>query len=324
MWDTLSSEGEGAARKCINLIKPKALKPGDTIGIVAAASNIQQDLLDQGCRELESLGFKTYYRPDITSSFRYLSGTRERRLGEFLEMLKSPDIAAIFCARGGYGSGHLIPDVDIDVIRQNAKIVNGSSDITILLNWIERAGVVSFHGPMVATAIREGTAGYDRAVLINLLQGKQAVRFPTSGTTALRGGAGEGRLIGGCLSLVVATLGTTHEIDTRDGILVLEDQDTKPYQIDRMITHLKQAGKFESVRGVVFGELLNCVQNASQGYTLQEVLPDLLGEFAFPILFGFPTGHTSGPNVIVPFGVRARLDLTSSGLVFELLESAVI
>ena len=306
------------------MIKPKSLKPGDTIGIAAAASNIKQELLDQGCRELESLGFKTYYRPDITSSFRYFAGSRERRLGEFLEMLKSRDIAAIFCARGGYGSGQLLQDIDPGVIRENAKIISGSSDITMLLNWVERAGVVSFHGPMVATTIRQGAEGYDRALLLDLLQGKKPVRFPTTAASVLRAGSGEGRLIGGCLTLVDATLGTKNEIDTRDAILVLEDLDTKPYQIDRMITHLKQAGKFDSVRGVVFGEMLNCLQNAGQGYTLQEVLSDLLGEFAFPVLYGFPTGHTSRPNVIVPFGVRARLDLTLSAPIFELLEPAVI
>src|SRR5438128_6309132 len=160
----------------MSLIRPAALRAGHRIGIVAPASNINQDLLDEGCRELEALGFKTYYRPDITTSYRYFSGTRQRRLGEFLEMLRSPDIHAIFCARGGYGSGQLLPDIDADLIRENAKIVNGSSDITVLLNWIERAGVVSFHGPMVATAIREGTAGYDRALLLDLLQGKRAVQ----------------------------------------------------------------------------------------------------------------------------------------------------
>jgi len=303
--------------------KPKALKRGDTIGIVAAASNIKKDLLDQGCVELERLGFKTYFRPDITSSYRYLAGSRERRLGEFLEMLRSPDIHAIFCARGGYGSGHLIPHIPPDLIRENAKIINGTSDITLLLNWIERAGVVSFHGPMVATAFREGEAMYDRELLLGLLQRSERIRFPTQHTTVLRSGAGEGRLVGGCLSLVVATLGTPHEINTEDAILILEDIDTKPYQIDRMITHLKQAGKFESVRGVVFGEMLNCSQHANQGYTLQDVLLDLLDEFQFPILYGFPTGHTSRPNVIVPFGVRARLDLTSSASIFDLLESAV-
>src|SRR5207249_11547426 len=238
-------------------------------------------------------------------------------------MLRSPDIHAIFCARGGYGSGQLIPDVDADLIRANAKIINGSSDITLLLHWVERAGVVAFHGPMVATAIRQGTEGYDRALLLDLLQGKQAVKFPTGSTKVLRRGRAEGRLTGGCLSVVVATLGTRNDIDTQDSILILEDQDTKPYQIDRMITHLKQAGKFEGVRGVVFGEMLNCIQHPNQGYTLQEVLLELLGEFTFPILYGFPTGHTSGPNVIVPFGVRARLDLASSTPLFELLESAV-
>jgi muramoyltetrapeptide carboxypeptidase len=306
------------------IVKPKALKPGDTIGVVAAASNIKRDLLEQGCRELESLGFKTYFRQDITSTFRYFSGSHERRLGEFLEMLKSPDIDAILCARGGYGSGHLIPKIDRDTVRANAKIVTGSSDITILLNWIERCGVVSFHGPMVATTIREGATGYDRAILLDLLQSKKMVRFPTEGSMTLRPGIAEGRLIGGCLSLVVTTLGTKHEIDTRDSILVLEDLDTKPYQIDRMITHLKHAGKFESVHGVVFGEMLNCSQHPEQGYTLQEVLLDLLSEFNFPVLYGFSTGHTSRPNVIVPFGVRARLNLASSAPIFELLEPAVI
>jgi muramoyltetrapeptide carboxypeptidase len=308
----------------MNLIKPAALRPGNTIGIVAPASNIKQDLLDQGCRELESLGFKTHYRPDITTSYRYFSGTRERRLGEFLEMLKSRDIDAIFCARGGYGSGQLVPDIEPGLIRDNAKIICGSSDITMLLNWVERAGVVGFHGPMVATAIRQGTAGYDRQLLVNLLQGKQAVRFPVDHTKVLRPGRAEGRLIGGCLSVVVAAIGTKNEIDTRDSILILEDQDEKPYRSDRMITQLRQGGKFEEVRGVIFGEMLNCLQNSNQGYTLEQVLTDLLNDFTFPILYGFATGHTSRPNVIVPFGVRARLDLASSAPLFELLEPAVV
>jgi muramoyltetrapeptide carboxypeptidase len=303
-------------------VKPPALRAGDTIGIVAPASNIKLDLLREGCRELESLGFKTYFRPDIVSSYRYLAGPRERRVGEFLEMLRSRDIHAIFCARGGYGSGHLIPDIDPAVIGQNPKIVSGASDITLLLNWIDRAGVVSFHGPMVATTIRQGNEGYDRQLLLDLLKDKQAVRFPTDGTTILRPGEGEGRLIGGCLSLLVSTLGTKNEIDTQDSILIIEDVDAKPYQIDRMMTHLKQAAKFDGVHGVVFGEMLHCVQHSNQGYTLREILLDLLSEFAFPVLFGFPTGHTSRPNVIVPFGVRARLSLGPSAS-FELLEPAV-
>jgi muramoyltetrapeptide carboxypeptidase len=120
----------------------------------------------------------------------------------------------------------------------------------------------------------------------------------------------------------VATLGTPWEIDTRDSIFLIEDIDTKPYQIDRMITHLEQAGKFEGVRGVVFGEMLNCAQNQNQGYTLEEVAQDLLARYTFPILYGFPTGHTSRPHIIVPLGVRARLALGAEQ-VFEMLEPAV-
>jgi muramoyltetrapeptide carboxypeptidase len=304
------------------MIRPPALRSGDTIGIVAPASNIKPDMLDQGCRELESLGFKTYFRPDIVSSFRYLSGMRERRLEEFLEMIRRPDIRAVFCARGGYGSGHLIPDLPPRTFHDHPKIICGASDITLLLNLVERAGVVAFHGPMVATSLRQGSSAYNRSLLLGILAGENHVRFPMDGTQVLRAGAAEGRLTGGCLSLVVAGLGTKAEIDTTDTILVLEDIDVKPYQIDRMITQLRQAGKFDKVRAVVFGEMMNCSQHENQGYTLPEVLIDLLSDFSFPILYGYPTGHTSRPNVIVPFGVRARLALDSAPT-FELLEPAV-
>jgi muramoyltetrapeptide carboxypeptidase len=279
-------------------------------------------MLQQGCRELEALGFKARYRTDIGSSFRYFAGPDQRRLDEFIEMLVDPDIHAIFCARGGYGSGHLLPRIDPAVIRKNPKIICGASDITLVLNFVERAGLVAFHGPMVATSMRQGTEGYDRTKFLELLTGVDRVRFPMNGTEVLRAGSAEGRLTGGCLSLVTAGLGTTAEVDTRDAIVVLEDVDAKPYQIDRMITQLKQSGKFDHVRGVVFGEMLNCSQHSDQGYTLQEVVLDLLAEFDFPILYGYPTGHTSRPNVIVPFGVQARLELKSTPT-FELLEPAV-
>ena len=304
-------------------IKPPALRAGDTIGIVAAASNIKPDLLAEGCRELESLGFRTLVRPDITSTFRYFAGSHDRRRTEFLEMLSNPEVKAIFCARGGYGSGYLVPYLTKELIRSNPKIVVGASDITMILGAMQNAGVATFHGPMVATSIRQGSEGYDRDLFFDMIQKGRAVRFPLSGTKVLRPGSAEGRLTGGCLSLVVAALGTPAEADTTDSILVLEDIDAKPYQIDRMMTQLRQAGKLRAVRGVVFGEMLNCSQHVNQGYALEEVLIDLLDDFQGPILFGFPTGHTSKPNVIVPFGVRARLALERDP-VFELLESAVI
>jgi muramoyltetrapeptide carboxypeptidase len=315
----------GPPAPVMDWLKPPALLPGDTIGIVAPASNIKPDLLEQGCRELESAGFRTHYRPDIVSSFRYFAGSDARRREEFLEMLQAREIKAIFCARGGYGSSRLIPALSSEVLRAHPKIVSGASDITIVLGAMQRARVVSFHGPMVATTIRQGTPSYDRSLLIDLLQGARRLVFPLDGTAILREGEAEGRLTGGCLSLVVSALGTPAEADTTDSIFVLEDIDAKPYQIDRMLTQLKQAGKFDGVRGVVFGEMLNCMQHPAQGYSLEQVLVDVLQECNMPILFGFPTGHTQRkPNIIVPFGVRARLSLNASRPpLFELVEPAV-
>jgi muramoyltetrapeptide carboxypeptidase len=303
-------------------IKPPALRKGDLIGIVTPASNIKPDLLAEGCQELERLGFRVLHRPDITTSYRYFSGTDERRTAEFLQMLRNPEVRAIFCARGGYGSGRIIPYLEPELLRANPKIINGSSDITMLLSFFDRAGIASFHGPMVATSIRFGDSGYNRAVFLDVLQGASSVQFPLDHTRVLRPGHAEGRLAGGCLSLVVSTLGSSYEIDADDTILILEDTDAKPYQVDRMLTQLVHAGKMDNVRGIVFGEMSNCMQHPNQGYTLEDVVMDVLGRYSFPILYGFPTGHTSRPNVIVPFGVRARLSLNSDSI-FELLEPAV-
>jgi muramoyltetrapeptide carboxypeptidase len=303
-------------------IKPPALRRGDLIGIVAPASNIQPEMLEAGCRELERLGYRTLYRPDILQTHRYLSGTDERRAAELLEMVRNPEVKAIFCARGGYGSGRLIPYLEPELLLAYPKIICGSSDITMLLSFLNRQGLVGFHGPMVATSIRMGEAGYDRDVFIRMLEGDPAVAFPLADTTVLRRGGGEGRLAGGCLSLVVATLGTPYEVDSDGAILVLEDLGEKPYQIDRMLTQLKQAGKLDGVCGIVFGEMLNCINRPDQGYTLEEVVLDILEGTTFPILYGFPTGHTTHPNVVVPFGVRAKLSLGDNPE-FQTLESAV-
>src|SRR6185295_19967320 len=126
-------------------IKPPALRPGDLIGIVAPASNIKPEMLEAGCRELERLGFRTHFRPDIVKSYRYFSGTDERRTAEFLEMIRNPDVKAIFCARGGYGSGRLIPSLEPELMRAHPKIFCGSSDITMLLSFLNKQNIVGFH-----------------------------------------------------------------------------------------------------------------------------------------------------------------------------------
>ena len=303
-------------------VKPPALKSGDVLGIVAPASGIKPDMLSQGIHELESLGFKIRVREDIHAVERYLAGSLDRRLDEFREMLLDDQVRGIICARGGYGSGHLLTHLKPEELAGNPKVFCGASDITMLLAAFARAGVVAFHGPMVATTIRQGTTGYDRKLLMDMLVEGEAVRFDTTGCEIVQGGHAQGRLTGGCISLVAATIGTDWEIDATDSILVLEDVDAKPYQLDRMITQLRQAGTLDKVRGFVFGEMLNCDQHPDQGYTVQDLIRSMLGGLNVPILYGFPTGHSSKPNAIVPFGPQAELSLDSE-TTFHLLESAV-
>ena len=182
--------------------------------------------------------------------------------------------------------------------------------------------MVSFHSPMVATALRGGAELYDRDLFLRVLVEAEAVRFQTDSCEVLREGSGEGWLTGGCLSLLVSTLATPWEIETDGAILVVEDIDARPYQVDRMLTQLRQAGKLERVQGIVFGQMVGCEQHPNQGYTIQEVVAGVLEDLPVPVLFGFPTGHSRGPNAIVPFGVRARIELGQRA-VFGLLEPAV-
>jgi len=303
-------------------IKPRRLQPGAVVGVVAPASGIQADMFEAGIRELEALGLEARYRKDILDVTRFTAGSLERRLAEFEAMLADPRIDAIFSARGGYGSRHLLPRLDLSGLASHPKILCGSSDITSLLTAAERQGVVVFHGPMVATSIRRGPEGYNREILRRLLFEAEAVKYDTTGVSGLRGGTAEGWIRGGCLTLLAASIGTKWEISARDAILIVEDINCRPYQIDGMLTHLDQAGVLDGVRGFVFGEMPGCVQHPGQGYTLEEVILDVLSGYDVPIVFGFPTGHSEKPNVIVPLGVRAELTV-GTDLSFRLLESAV-
>ena len=180
-----------------SFVRPPALQPGDQIGVVAPASNIKSEMLEAGCHELERLGFRPFYRPDILKTHRYFSGTDERRAAELLEMVRNPDVKAIFCARGGYGSGRLIRYLDPELFLAHPKIILGSSDITMLLSFLSRHGLVGFHGPMVATSMRLGGQGYDQNILLRMLKGDPNIHFPVDHTSVLRSGEAEGRLAGG-------------------------------------------------------------------------------------------------------------------------------
>jgi muramoyltetrapeptide carboxypeptidase len=307
-------------------IKPPALRPGDTIGIIAPASNLKRSELDAGCEALRVVGYKPFYFDSILERDLYFAGSLERRIRELAEMFARPDVQAILCARGGYGANYLLQALDLDAIRSSPKIFIGYSDITTLLTYfVDAGGLVTFHGPMAAKDWARAD-GVDAASWQAALGGAAAWELKLgadSGASGLIEGAAEGILYGGCLSILVASLGTPYEIKTDGTILFLEDLAAKPYQVDRMLMQLKLAGKLDGARGIIFGEMIDCVQNAKQGYTLQEVVLRIVGELGVPVAYGLRSGHVTAGNITLPFGVRAGLTVGGGVVGLKILEAAV-
>jgi len=303
--------------------RPKALREGNTIGIIAPASNVDREAFLRGVAALEQLNYRVRYSDQVFLQQHYFAGAHELRAAELMQMFADPQIDAIFCARGGYGCHHLLQRLDPDVLQANPKIFLGHSDVTVLLQYLEnQCQMVSFHGPMVAREFALGEPYYNRQNFLGCVAdvaGGQQVT--ASALETLRAGSAHGRLTGGCLSLLTATLGTPWEIQTDGKILFLEDVNAKPYQVDRMLMHLKLAGKLDKVRGIVFGVMLNCKQSDTQGYSLQEIVLKTLEEYSFPILYGLPSGHTESGSLTLPFGVDATLNADDRYL--ELKEAAV-
>jgi muramoyltetrapeptide carboxypeptidase len=306
-------------------IKPPALQPGDTIGIIAPASNIKPELLEAGCAALEKLGYKSFCLDSITKKNLYFAGSADRRGRELEEMFTRDEVRAIICARGGYGANYLLNTLNLDKIKAHPKIFVGYSDITSLLTYIsDSTGLITFHGPMVTKDFAHSD-GVDLASWEAALTGASEWHLelgPESGAKSLVAGSAEGVLYGGCLSMLVASLGTPYEIHTEGTILFIEDVAAKPYQIDRMLMQLKFAGKLADVRGIVFGEMLECLQNKDQDYTLEEVVLRLVGDLGVPVAFGLRSGHVSRRNITLPLGVRAALNVGKREGSLRILESA--
>lgn len=305
--------------------KPGALRPGDTIAIVAPASNIKPESLEAGCQALRELGYKPFYLDSILQQDLYFAGSVERRTRELEQMFMRPEVRAIVCARGGYGANYLLQAINLDVIKSHPKIFVGYSDVTTLLTYfVDTAGVVAFHGPMVTKDFSHAE-GVDLSSWKAVLTGQANWTVgPESGVKPLLEGKAEGILYGGCLSMLVASVGTPFEIHTEDTILFLEDVAAKPFQIDRMLMQLKLAGKLQKVRGIIFGEMLDCVQRPNQDYTLEQVVVRVLRDLHVPLAFGLRSGHVSGGNVTLPLGVHASLEVAQSTATFRILESATV
>jgi muramoyltetrapeptide carboxypeptidase len=287
-------------------IMPPFLSIGDTIGIVAPASHIpraNEEYLEQGLERVRQLGFAVKCSPSLlVRKHLYLAGKDQERADELMAMFLDPEVKAILCSRGGYGAQRLVPYLDADRIRRHPKPLVGCSDITVLLIYLlQQCHVVPFHGPNVATRqFVQGDAEMARALERALTAAEPPAEIACS---VLRGGEAEAEIIGGCLSSLVTVMGTPYEPDLESKVLFVEDVNEPPYKIDRMLTHLKSAGKLAEVKGVIFGQMPGC--DTDNGL-LREVILDVLDTIDGPILFGFPSGH--GPrNLTIPLGVPVRI-----------------
>ncbi len=306
-------------------LKPPALKAGDMVGIVAPASNIKRELLEQGCEELRRLGYTPFYLPSILEQDLYFAGSANRRARELEEMFSRDEVRAIVCARGGYGANYLLGELDPAKIAGHPKIFCGYSDVTTLLTcFADSARFVTFHGPMVTKdfAHQEGVDLASWQAALTGADNWEITSAADSGAMGLVDGTAEGVLYGGCLSILVAALGTPHDIHTNDTILFMEDVNAKPYQVDRMLMQLKLAGKLRGVKGIVFGEMLDCAQSNNQGYTLQEVVLRIVGDMGIPVAYGLRSGHVTRKNITLPIGVRASLRVNGGQVTLKILEAA--
>jgi muramoyltetrapeptide carboxypeptidase len=295
-------------------VRPEALQPGDTVGIIAPSSGFRRDELEAGCAHLLRLGYRPFHLESIFERDLYFGGKVERRVRELHEMFARPEVKAILCARGGYGSNYLLPHLDLELIRANRKIFVGCSDVTTLLTYLcDAAGLVAFHGPMVAGDFAR-PGGVDEASWLAAVSSGVAYQreFANDDVQALAKGDAEGVLYGGCLSLLCASLGTPYEIRTEGTILFIEDRAERPYRIDRMLMQLKLAGKFNDVRGLIFGEMIDCQEPGAIDYTLQQVILRTLGDLEIPVAFGLKSGHVSSRALTLPLGVQARVSVSET------------
>jgi muramoyltetrapeptide carboxypeptidase len=303
-------------------LKPPALRPGDAARVLSLASPVEESRVDAGCKELVRLGYVPKLdRQQVFARDSFFAGSAADRGKALAKALAEPETRAIFCARGGYGSNYLLEA--LSSAPSSPKILLGYSDVTSLQIFLwQKFGWVTFYGPMVASGFDHGAnspKGYDRDSLLHAL-----AEIKTGWSLDLRAeslvpGSAEGILVGGCLTLVQTTLGTPWELDTRNAILVLEDCNIKPYQLDRALMHLKHAGKLSDVRGIILGDFPGCDAPAG-GETVEDVANRILGPLRIPVAFGAPIGHTDRPMLTLPLGVRARL----SGTRLEILEPAVL
>ncbi len=296
-------------------IKPNALKSGDTVAVVAPAAAIEREHLERGVNRLASMGFRVKVSERVLARSGILAGDDRERASELRDYFADPEVKAIFSARGGYGCGRLLPLLDFKAIARTPKIFVGFSDATFILNaLVDFAGMVSFHGPMVAMDFARGLSPRASEHMQDLLGGKLD-GFELEARETMHPGRAQGEVIGGCLSVLVATMGTPYEPRFDGRILFLEDTGEKAYRIDRMLVQLRQTGALGRVAGIVFGAIRAIDGNEQETRLIARFAAEQTAGLGCPVLYGVEVGHGT-ENFTIPFGAVARIDSAARRIIF--------
>ena len=291
------------------MLKPRALRSGDRVAVIAPASPFDRAEFDEGIAELARLGFEPVFDDTVFARRVYVAGDGASRAAAFLRAWRDPSIAGVIAARGGYGSVHMLPWLAPEEIRATPKPFIGYSDLTSVLTHLTiNCGIVCFHGPMLAGSLGRQEAGYDRSSFLQCLTRNEPLgELRPSGLEVIRSGIAAGRLYGGTLTVLAASLGTPYAFHPADRyVLFIEDHSERPYRLDRMLTQLRLGGVLGAAVAIIVGELPRCDEPGGDP-TARETIADVLRDFPGPVLFGFPSGHTTGPAITLPLGVRVRV-----------------
>ena len=296
------------------MIRPRALEPGDRVAVVSPASPFKREEFESGVEEIRRLGFEPVYDESIFVSTRFTSGSPEIRAAAIQNAWRDKSIAGVIGVRGGYGSAQVLPLLDrAEAVRARKPFI-GYSDLTAVLTFLTAGeGLIAFHGPMLAGRLGRGASGYDRASFLNALCRREPMgELAPPALESIRGGEASGVLLGGTLTQLLASLGTPFAFDPPQGhVLFLDEVGERPYRLDRMVTQLRQAGLLARAAAVVIGEFPRCDEPTGEP-TARTVMADLFAAFPGPVIYGFPSGHTTGPAMTLPFGVRCRVVAGSS------------
>ncbi|MEN8137164.1 MAG: LD-carboxypeptidase [Bacteroidota bacterium] len=326
-FDSAEEENE------LKITKPKALKKGDTIGLITPGSYISDEGLETAIDNVKSLGFKVKLSKNIRKERGYTAGSKEERVDDLHEMFADPEIKGIWAARGGYGCSGLLPLIDFDLIRKNPKVFIGYSDITVLhLAIFKKTGLVTFHGPVASSTFTDYTRKYVEKMITSTEIPPKVYPCKENDTEALeneffkpkvfKSGKAKGRLVGGNLSLIAALVGTEWEMELSDKLIFIEDIGEAPYRIDRMLIQVDQNKDLNDAKGLIFGVFDDAEKPEDElSLSLEQMFDDNTKDLEIPCAYGFSFGHIDN-QFTLPLGIMARMN--SDKRTIEFLESAVV